>query len=601
MRLSTIIAGTLGAMLAVAQSYDFGFDIQALMANGTLAKRQGGGIIPVGQLPRRGDGSLPTRQELRQLQSNGYMWDLFILALSAMQAVDQNDPLSWYQVAGIHGLPFVPWNGVQPVRGAEQSGYCTHTSILFLMWHRPYLALWEQALYNLANVIAGTFSDPGYRQAAAEFRIPYWDWSVTPTGQDFLPSVLWSPTIRQRGPNGVQVIANPLYSYRFHPVGGDAMVWPPFTFWPETKRGPNNAANPANPPSDNARVNAALFAQLGSLQQRLYILFSRYTDYNQFATRAWAASQPSPGWDSLESVHDAIHLFGGLNGNMQFVPASAFDPLFLLHHVNVDRLTAMWQILNGNAWMQPMVAGETSYTYTVGTWQYANSPLTPFYQADGTFWTSDAARNWELFGYTYQDADPSQIGLPQLQSNLMRNINQWWGGGRPSGLAARGDDDKTAAVVRDAHYTEWIVDIRVDTRTAVNGSFAIPFFIGHVPADSHEWESAPSHVGSVAVTAMHRGAATSPSAQSSSSLPLTLALLRMVRAGHIGSLDPEDVEPLLREKLQFRVVDGDKNGLDPQLVDGLYIRVTSSTVRAARSDAELPVWGSTVERFDLYA
>ena len=46
---------------------------------------------------------------------------------------------------GIHGRPYRPWGGVagdNNVQGGWQ-GYCTHTSILFGPWHRPYLALFE--------------------------------------------------------------------------------------------------------------------------------------------------------------------------------------------------------------------------------------------------------------------------------------------------------------------------------------------------------------------------------------------------------------------------------------------------------------------------
>jgi hypothetical protein len=43
---------------------------------------------------------------------------------------------------GIHGVPFKAWNGVGGDSGL-QAGYCTHSSILFLPWHRPYLALFE--------------------------------------------------------------------------------------------------------------------------------------------------------------------------------------------------------------------------------------------------------------------------------------------------------------------------------------------------------------------------------------------------------------------------------------------------------------------------
>jgi hypothetical protein len=45
--------------------------------------------------------------------------------------------------SGIHGVPFEPWSGVEAAPGANQSGYCTHSSVLFPMWHRPYLVLFE--------------------------------------------------------------------------------------------------------------------------------------------------------------------------------------------------------------------------------------------------------------------------------------------------------------------------------------------------------------------------------------------------------------------------------------------------------------------------
>jgi hypothetical protein len=44
---------------------------------------------------------------------------------------------------GIHGRPFVPFDNVPAEPGNENNGYCTHVSILFPTWHRPYLALYE--------------------------------------------------------------------------------------------------------------------------------------------------------------------------------------------------------------------------------------------------------------------------------------------------------------------------------------------------------------------------------------------------------------------------------------------------------------------------
>jgi tyrosinase len=126
--------------------------------------------------------------------------------------------------SGIHGRPYQPFDGVQPISGNADNGYCTHVSILFPTWHRPYLALYEQVLYGLIQQIAlawpaGPVQDQ-YVAAARNFRIPYWDWAaVPPAGESVLPeSIGGSETMSVDGPNGQQVIANPLYSYEFKPL-----------------------------------------------------------------------------------------------------------------------------------------------------------------------------------------------------------------------------------------------------------------------------------------------------------------------------------------------------------------------------------------------
>ena len=63
---------------------------------------------------------------------------------SSNQAIVQ----SFFSVAGIHGLPFQPWDGVlgnKPFNpnSNQWGGYCTHGSTLFPTWHRPYVMLYE--------------------------------------------------------------------------------------------------------------------------------------------------------------------------------------------------------------------------------------------------------------------------------------------------------------------------------------------------------------------------------------------------------------------------------------------------------------------------
>ena len=51
-------------------------------------------------------GGVHPRLEIRELQKNGEMWNLFLLALSEFEGLNQNDIDSYYQIAGIHGQPW---------------------------------------------------------------------------------------------------------------------------------------------------------------------------------------------------------------------------------------------------------------------------------------------------------------------------------------------------------------------------------------------------------------------------------------------------------------------------------------------------------------
>jgi tyrosinase len=103
------------------------------------------------------------RREIRDLKENyPDQWNLYLLGLGSLQWTTQSDALSYYSIAstchstdwymagsntrvsGIHGRPFRTWAnapGLDHKIGA--AGYCPHGNILFLGWHRPYLALFE--------------------------------------------------------------------------------------------------------------------------------------------------------------------------------------------------------------------------------------------------------------------------------------------------------------------------------------------------------------------------------------------------------------------------------------------------------------------------
>lgn len=121
------------------------------------------------------DGTTQPRLEIRQLEQNADQWNLFMLAMQAFQNTNHNDVMSWYQLAGIHGMPYQEWNGVPG--GNPGTGYCPHSSPLFICWHRPYVAAWEQAMLSNAQSVVNSFSGADktrYQNALATLRHPYW-------------------------------------------------------------------------------------------------------------------------------------------------------------------------------------------------------------------------------------------------------------------------------------------------------------------------------------------------------------------------------------------------------------------------------------------
>ena len=55
-------------------------------------------------------------------------------------------PFMLIHLPGVHGRPYTSWNNI----GGQFSytGYCTHDSVLFPTWHRPYLALFEVSIHS---------------------------------------------------------------------------------------------------------------------------------------------------------------------------------------------------------------------------------------------------------------------------------------------------------------------------------------------------------------------------------------------------------------------------------------------------------------------
>ncbi|KAI9835969.1 MAG: hypothetical protein M1837_003559 [Sclerophora amabilis] len=613
---------------------------------------------------RGSNGSVPFRLEIRQLQRNPDQWNLYLLGLDRLQSVDQRELLSHYQMAGIHGRPFRPWDDVQATAGEESSGYCNHSSVLFPTWHRPYLALYEvtspsptislwwtlidnvqQALYSIVQEIAGEFRGADrnrYAAAAANFRMPYWDWAAAPSdGRGVLPdSVGGSQTVQVRTPTGTTTIRNPLFSYTFRPLNTQELPNAPFRAWPSTLRYPTN--NTANAVSRNNLVGQQLDNNRLTLRNRLYNLFTSYPNYTNFSNKGWI---PNDGgnYDSLESLHDQIHGLVGSGGHMGSVDYAAFDPIFWLHHTMVDRIFAIWQALYPRSYVQPEESQFGTFTTSPGETEDVNTALTPFHtDAQGNFWTSATSRSPKSFGYTYPELVDWDTTPQRFQANVRAAVNNLYGASVPSSPRDRprfrgatpaaaqnvasaapaisvggfdGTDDQSQVrivetaqeepvhnalgkVVRDGKYREYIANIRVK-KYALEGSFFVHIFLGDFDPEPFSWSFEPKLVGTHCIFVNDINETNCGRCKKDQDrdlhitgiIPLTTALLDDVDAGRLESLEPEDVAAYLKTNLHWRVTKLDDSPVDRDHVPELKISVISSPVRKATEDEDFPQWG----------
>lgn len=74
--------------------------------------------------------------------------------------------------ANCYRYPDIAWDG--STGGDFSVGYCTHASILFPTWHRPYIALYEVCAlsYRLLHNVSGELSRPSKFYGKTPRRLP---------------------------------------------------------------------------------------------------------------------------------------------------------------------------------------------------------------------------------------------------------------------------------------------------------------------------------------------------------------------------------------------------------------------------------------------
>ncbi|KAJ6580116.1 tyrosinase [Mycena vulgaris] len=558
----------------------------------------------------------PNRIEINDFVKIEDQFSLYIQALQQIYGKQQPDVDSFFSMAGIHGLPYQPWDsaGEEPVDPTDPEawqGYCTHGNVLFPTFHRPYLFLFEQVLQTAAINIAATYTvdQDRFKKAAMELRQPYWDWarnSVPPA------EVISLNQVTITAPNGQKIqVDNPLRRYTFHPI--DPSFPDPYSGWQTTLRHPDSTDPDAQ---DNvAELTNTLKSTQRQLKTKTYNLLTRVHTWPAFSNHT-----PGDGGstsNSLEAIHDGIHTNVGGNGQMSDPSVAAFDPIFFLHHCNVDRVLSLWSALNPGVWVTPGKATGGTRTIPPDAPVDKTTDLTPFWSSQSDYWASSDVTVTSKVGYTYPEFNGLDMSDPnKVRSAVAQKVNQLYGGSifasisalsaspavsaaKPAAVPVAPKSNLAAAPAHSnpapapvphvqanlAHVTlphnteerkiwDWTARIQVK-KYEVGGSFAVLLFLGAVPDDPKQWRTSSNFVGAHHIFA--------------NSVPDRCANCRTHRDAEVegfvhldegiaehsglGSLEPNVVEPYLKHNLHWRIQKAGGQVVDLSAVPSLEVTV----------------------------
>ena len=425
-----------------------------------------------------------------------------------------------------------------------------------------------------------------------------------------MPDAVNQRYISINAPEGRVNMTNPLYRYDFHPHPSvsEFPLSDAVSQYKATVRYPD-----ANGKSQPWKSNAQLQANAPALHDLTYQLLAEQSNYAPFSNRGYSIGRNAT-YNSIENLHNAIHSLVGQTGHMGMIPYSSFDPIFWLHHANVDRLVAIWQALYPESFVTPQVSYEGTYTEVPGTIETIYSPLTLFYSNDdnGTFFTSASARYLRYFGYTYPETIDWNVTTTQLSLNVRRILNSLY---NPAGtLSARSLSETyrpahkprewsihtTDKVTRnhrlksppfsdtESRNFQYLISIRVE-RLALNQSFFVHFFlgtsskairikirrleatstsntlqawltfsaIGPMPQHPSSWSTAPTLIGTQAVLySPSHLTISNDNSTAYGQIPLNHALTSSSPHSpnlHPRSLAPSDVIPVLTQHLTWKL------------------------------------------------
>jgi tyrosinase len=257
---------------------------------------------------------------------------------------------SWQWMANTHLTP-VGQKQMQPLWGS-----CAHHDRYFLVWHRAYLAWFETTIRTLIN--------------KPEWALPYWDYS-DPARPETL-ELPWEFRVPKRTVGG-KLVDNPLY-VDLHD-------------------------RPGHPRAKDTAIGRAM-------SERFFI--------REFPAKGFGGVDgPRNLAGHLEAKpHDVVH--DSLGGIMGDVSLSARDPIFWLHHANLDRLWEVWRQLDGSVDVldQGGISQQLATEWRNARFAFGGKGSITVYSVDDVMDTTTEPLNYEYEVTTLP---------PAIESKVLRN------------------------------------------------------------------------------------------------------------------------------------------------------------------------------------
>lgn len=338
-------------------------------------------------------------------------------AVRAMLALPPEDPRNWYRHAVIHTLD------------------CPHGNWWFLPWHRGYLGWFEQICRELSH-------DP-------HFALPYWDWTAEPK----IPAGMFDDVLDPNHEAYIPTASD--FDSRLRAAIGNSGYWtsPDGVFNRRSQYGqllsrsvrfeqdlmfdvltdPSGRLFYEQPNARGLRRERPDFnaATADSVSKATILAALDARDFPTFGSPKSSNHATAAGFGILEAKpHNSVHRCVG-SRDCNFVEAMGFmtdmlspvDPIFFLHHANMDRLWDVWERKQKGLGLPTLPAGVELRTdlpdaqkspeeKATDYYRWASEPLLFFVDKRGEPVAKTNAGNYVSmadFGYDYEPGSGEEV------------------------------------------------------------------------------------------------------------------------------------------------------------------------------------------------